>query len=500
MRLYLTFDVGTTAMKACVFDKEFNQKAFFTEEYELQTPERDLVEIDANIYWETFIRGIKSISNQGIDLADIVSVTITTQGETLILVDDTLNPVHNAIVWLDARAERQATRVKELFGRDNIYRYTGLNDITGATPLAKIVWIKDKKPELYEKTYKFLLLEDFLISKLTDRCVSEKSLLSSTGYFDINNATYWREVLEGLDIDVEKLPMIYPCGSIITEITLKAADETGLSKKTLVITGAMDQVASAIGAGNIEEGIITETTGTALVISATVDKPNYDNKSKLTVYRHYGDQFLYIPYCNTAGIVLKWFKDTFLKDITEEAQIKNCSVYDLINKIIEETDAGSNGIIALCHFSGKPLPRENYKAKGVFYDVGLDTTRADFIRAIFEGIACILEEFIAEFRATEIKVEHIYSLGGGSKSRIWNQIKASMCGVPVSNMNLVETTSLGAAILAMVAMQEYESVEEACKIAVKISETFYPRVEEHEIYKAVYEKYIDLYNALNPLF
>ena len=177
MKYYLSFDVGTTAMKCILFDGKFKEVAAENMEYDLKTAPNGIAELDANVYYDTFCKCTSQIVSK-FGAENIVSVAFTTQGETLIPIDSAGNPLCNAIVWLDTRAAECADYIKKNIDMRKFYSATGLPDIDGALPAAKVMWLKNNKPDLYENTYKFLLLEDYLIYRLTGLAVSERSLQS----------------------------------------------------------------------------------------------------------------------------------------------------------------------------------------------------------------------------------------------------------------------------------------------------------------------------------
>ncbi|MBE6563694.1 MAG: hypothetical protein E7655_00215 [Ruminococcaceae bacterium] len=502
MKSFLTFDVGTTAMKCVLFDESFNKTAFVSREYSLLTPAPDIVEIDPQVYWDTFVFCVKEIAKQvgEENMKRIAALTFTTQGETLIPVDTDLKAIRNAIVWIDARADKQGEAIKKAMPLKTFYARTGLSCVNGALPLAKLMWIKENEPEIYNRTYKFLLLEDYLIARLTGQTVSEKSLLSSTGWFDINEEAYLNDLLTACGIDKAKLPDILPCGQTVAHVSEEAAAETGLFTSTVVTTGAMDQVSSAVGAGNVEEGIVTETTGTALVIGATSSHADYDNPEMLTIYKHFDHGFLYMPFCNTAGIVLKWFKDNFLEELTAKAEQEGKSVYGLVDEYAEQAAPGSNGVILLPHFAGKGVPNEIENACGVLYGLTLATKKSDVTRAVLEGVGYMLHEVLLSLEKAGVPVSEVRSLGGGSYSRLWGQIKADICQKTFIRMNEAESTSLGAAILGYCAVTDGADVKTVASNQAGKKASFSPNGKNQVLYAASYSKYLSLYEALKQEF
>lgn len=503
MDYFLTFDIGTTSVKTCVFDESLKMRGHANDEYLLIADKPGFVELRPETYWQAIQNGAKeAIRRAGIDPKDIASISVATQGETFIPIDRTGAALRNAIVWLDERAGEQAARLSESFAPARYYRETGLPELNGYTPVAKLVWLRENEPDVYDKTWKFLLLEDYILFRLTGLCVTEKALACSTGWFRFSSDGYWDEMLETAGIGADKLPELLECGTILPAGLLPEAQKAlGLSARVKVVTGAMDQTAGAVGAGNVVPGLITETTGTALCIVATLDRPDLDDPSRVTVYRHIRrGLFVMIPVSMTAGMFLKWFKDNFCELESQQAERDGRSVYALFDEIVAKTDPGANGLIAYPYLNGSLQPNNNPAARGVFFGAGLDTKKAHFLRAIFESIAFLLRENIELVeRVNGIDVTEIRSLGGGSKSDVWRQIKADVMQTPIGALAESECTSLGAAILAAVALGYYPDVASAAS-ANHVVDWKQPNASLAALYDAAYAKYAALYPRLEPLF
>ena len=502
MEYIITLDVGTTAMKACLFDCNLNLLASSNKEYNLYTPHPNIVELDPEQYWE----GAKSSIRELLDEYHIISgkvevITITTQGDTLIPVNNRGEALYNAIVWLDNRAVQETAIIRDIVPDMDFYRTTGLSEVNPACPVAKVLWFKRNKPEVYRQTHKFLLLEDFIIYRLTGRIVTNQGLVTSTGYYDINNDVYWHKLLDLIGIDKNLFPEVLPCGYKVGMLKEEISSELGLDANTMISTGAMDQVASAIGAGNIEPGIITETTGTALVLAVTTDKPDYDHPSRVTIYKHYTkDRYIILPYCATAGIILKWFKDKFCDKEIEHCGCNNTSIYQYLDELAKGVEPGANGIILLPYFAGAILPEMNAYAKGVFYGVGLDSQKSDFVRAILESVGYMLREYIETIEKMGLNVSEIRSIGGASKSSLWNSIKADITGKNIVVLENEESTSLGAAMLGAVSIGLYDNIEDICQQVIRRKQIHEPNPAHKETYNQGYRKYVQLYPCLKNIF
>lgn len=276
----------------------------------------------------------------------------------------------------------------------------------------------------------------------------------------------------------------------------------GLSPEAVVITAAMDQTAAAVGAGNLMPGIVTETTGTAMCIGATADQPDMHHPARINVYRHiYPGKYLLLPVCMTAGMVFKWFKDAFCQEEARQAAETGVSVYDLLGAQAASAVPGANGLTLLPYFTGVIQPDNDPNARGVFFGVGLDTGKPEFVRAIFEGIAYMLRENLALIEAVDgQKVTGVRSLGGGSKSQIWRQIKADVCGVDISAMTETECTSLGAAILAAVALGYYPDAASAARVGNALASTLAPEADKKALYDQGFARYQRIWKQCRPIF
>jgi xylulokinase len=498
----LGIDAGTTAFKAVLFDQNGKEIATAAHEYELNYHGADRVELDAEKYWEACKMVIRIIlSKWPGQVADIKALAIASQGETLIPVDREGRPLRQAIVWLDNRAGHAAGTLKAEFGVDHAFKITGQPDIVPTWPAAKILWIRENEPDVFKKAHKYLLLEDYLIFRLTHEFVAEGSLLSSTLMFDIHHGQWWDEMLKFIGISAGQLPEIRNSGQIVSELTDQAAQETGLSKSTLVVTGALDQAASTIGAGNTGFGLMTESTGSTLAICANISQPVFDPQRRIPCHFHAipGAYFL-LPWCQTAGMVYKWFRNEFYHNLKDLHNSDVSALYPFMDEDAARIPPGCDGLLMLPHLAGAFTPESNPQARGVYFGISLQTTRAHFIRAILESVAFMLKRNIGLLEELGTPVTEIRSIGGGAKSLLWNQIKADVCQKPVVTVQTAETTSLGAAMLAGWALKIHVNLEAAAAKMIHLPGRTEPNPHLAAIYTTGYEKYIHLYQALEPLF
>jgi len=498
--MYFTFDVGTTSVKMALYDEKGILKNKVIKEYSLSTPNIDWYEVDPEVYWNAVMKGFKEIlKNSEINSKLITTVSGCSQGETVILLDKQDKPVRPAIVWIDNRARDEVNELKKIVSEDEFYKTTGLVNMEPTWSIFKLLWIKRNEPEIFNAIDKIFLVEDYIIYRLTGRYVSSCSILTSTGFIDIHNKKYWDKIIDYAGLK-EKLPIIVEEGSIIGNIKKGVANDIGIDSNVKVIKGSMDQTTSAIGSGNISPGIITETTGTALVVAVTVKNAVYNQDVKLPFQKHVvNDQYLLLPYAQTAGIVYKWFRDEFAKDLLDKYENGEV-VYDVLNKFVKSIQPGSDGLLLLPFFAGASFPENDSHAKGVFYGITLKHTRAHFIRAIMESIGYMLKNIIAYVQDYGIDIEEIHSMGGGARSDVWLQIKSDICGIKFIRMKEEETSTLGAAIIAAVSVGDYSSFEDAVNNMVKKSKSFNPDMDNFKLYKRNFSLYKELYSSLKELF
>jgi len=461
----LGIDIGTTSVKTAVFDDVLNEKKRTTVDYTLES-KGDMVEFDAENYWNIVSAEIENAKAElGVD-----ALSIDTQCETLILTDEFGNPVRKTIVWLDNRATEEAKIIEEHFGRQKVYEVTGQPEVTATWPACKLLWVKRNEPEVWAKTKMIFLLEDYILYKLTGKFVTEKTLQSSTIYFDIKNGTYWKEMLDFIGVSEAMLPELYESGKYIGEY-----------KDIKVISGAMDQVAGAIGAGVVKPGIVSEMTGTTMVIflpSETI--PEYNPESIVPCHYNYDGRYCLLSWSPTAGMALKWLKNTFFEDMS----------FKDLDDLAENVPAGSDGVTFLPYLCGSTMPKYNPNARGSFTGITTEHTKAHFIRAVMESVSCMLK---SNLDYLGVEISEIRAMGGGASSPLWCQMKADMTGKTLVTLKKSETACLGSAILAGVGAGVFKSVEDACK-NIELNKEYKP---ENTDYSECYERYQEYDKILN---
>lgn len=487
-------DLGTTGVRTFIFDLSGTVISSDYQEWESIYPAPAHVEQDANAWWTALKLTIEAaIKKSGIDKSEIVSLSITNQRETIVPVDKEGNPLHNALVWQDRRTTKQVEFIKEKVGEDKIYKTTGLT-IDPYFSATKILWFKDEKPAIYEKTHKFLLVSDFILHKLTGKFCTDFSNASRTMLFDINNLRYSDEIASLLELDLDKMPEAVESGVDIGEIT---TDETSFDKQTLVITGAGDQQSAALGVGVVSPGDVKCTTGTGSFILAYVNEPKFDPKRRALCTIHA------VPgsYCVessifTSGAALRWFRDQVGYEECARAEEEGKDPYDLMTKQAEESSIGSNGLVFIPHLVGAGAPHWNPYAKGVLFGLSLGHQRKDIYRAVLEGVAFEVRKNIEVFKDLGLEPKELKLTGGGSRSDLWNQIYADVLNITCVRNEIEEATSLGAAILAASGAGCFTDISKAAENLCKVDKKWFPNKENKTKYDALYSFSLDLYETL----
>ena len=500
MPYLLAIDAGTTSVKAGIFAPDGRCLGLRRQEYQLDAPSADRAQLDPEVYWQSCVQTVReALERSGIEADQIEAVAVSSQGETIITLDAMGRAIYPALVWLDNRAVDQAASLARMFGK-TVYSRTGIPEIIPTWPACKISWIRENEPDVFARAAKFVLVQDYLIYRLTGRIVTDGSISCTTLNYDLPNDCWWQDIQEAIGITSAHLPEIVPPGTTVGTVSPEAASRLGLSSTTRVVTGGMDQSVGAIGAGNYSPGIVSETTGAALTVQATILDPLIDKSETVPVYAHsVPGRYLFCPVVPTAGMAFKWFRDAFFQDEVARAQVDHVDAYDRLTQLAASVPAGSDGLVMLPHLMGAFSPEPNPLARGSFTGFTLAHTRAHFVRALLESVAFVLRQNIESIERTGMVIHEIRSTGGGARSALWNQIKADVCNRPIVTLANEDTALLGDAILAGVASGIFQSIEEGCNLMVAVKETVQPGADAKS-YSDAYHRYCELDRQLTGYF
>jgi len=484
----LTLDLGTTNIKTCIYNAVMNEIHSISLPVHYST-DRDFVEFDLQDFWDTCKKSIKTVIDEsGVDKKHITALSLTGQAESLVVLGGDGVPLRNGISWMDNRAVVECDMLKKRLSLDAGYRVTGQPDIIPTWPITKILWLKKNEKETFDKAETYLLIKDFIIFKLTGKLLSEYTVYNFSYYLDIQSKSYWDEVLDFAGVLNTQLPELLEPGSSAGTLLQETAKELGFSDTVRVNVGALDHFAGMIGSGNVQEGLISETTGTVLAIATLSDVPIMNEFRVPCQYSALKDRYVLMPVCESGGVCLEWFKRNFYPGHTFNDL--NREVAELMDKLPE--------VIFLPYITGTNAPEYDSHAKGVFYGLSLHHTRADLARAVMEGVAYLLKKNVEHLEKMLGPVNRLISLGGASKSDIWNRIKADVTGKEILIPEPEEATSLGAGILAAVDLGLYPTVEDAVGKCVRVKNAYEPKYKKY--YVIGYKRFLQIYDRLIPVF
>jgi xylulokinase len=498
--MYLTFDIGTTSVKVVLYARDGRPVRKVIRNYTLTSPAVNWYEADPDVYWDSVVVGTREILAAGeVNPREICTISGCSQGETVIFIGANGRPVRPALVWLDLRARAESDELAALATRDELYWVTGQSDFDPTWSAAKVLWVKKNEPDVFLKTTRFLLVEDYITWRLTGRACSTPNLLSSSLFVDVHAHRYWNRFVDYLGI-ADRLPELLEPGDLVGTLSKSAADELGLERRTLVVKGAMDQATSTLGAGNILPGIVTETTGSVMGIGVTAARFEPGHASRLPYQPHVlPGAILYLPYVQTAGSAYKWWRDRFCQEEVRQAGDLEAA-YDLMNALAAKAPPGSDGMVFLPFLAGAGQPENDPNARGVFYGLTLMHGKGHCARAIMESIAYLLKKILADFTRAGVEMNEVRSMGGGARSDLWLQIKADVTGLPIVRMEEEETSTLGAAILASVRCGDHPDIATAAAAMVRLGRRFEPDLKSAPVYDRSFALYNELYQTLAPVF
>ena len=497
-QLLLGLDLGISNAKAALFDTGGVLVDCEADEY-LILPQGPKVEADPETYWRPISASIrKLLAKWGGNPDQIRAVSVASHTETVIPLDRSGQPVRPALVWMDTRSQKEADELRSEIGLARVLQVSGQPDINPIWPITKFRWMAKNEPDELLRTATFLLPEEYLLYRLCGRFVAEQTEWSSSLVLDIRNKKWSDEMLEFAGISASQLPELCAPGTLLGKISAACAQETGLSRGTSVVAGAIDQVAAALAAGNIRPGVVTESTGSVLALLATTSEPVLNEEARIPCHIHaLPDTYCLLPWNPSGGLVFKWFKDAFVSPKDKSAADNE---YAQLTEEAETIAPGSNGLILLPHLQGALFPEYNDAARGVFFGVTLAHTRAHFVRSIMEAVGFLIRRDLEGLVRLGVGAQEIRVLGGGARSRLWSQMKADICNVRVIVPVEPEAAALGAAILAAVGSNVYPDIPSAVQAMSKIKDSIEPNPANAEVYDAAFRLYVSLYDAVKDLY
>lgn len=503
MDYLLGIDVGSTSMKALIFDLDGNN--VFNGSHPTisiaQNPEQPNWQVfDPEHIWD----GISSAIKQAVDQLDqndrIIAAAVTGLGVDAVPLDAEGEPVYPFINWLCNRTTPQYERWLEEVGLEKTMRITGWQPFVWNT-VFRIQWLRENEPEIFRTVKKWLVIEDYVNYKLTGKMNTDYTNASPTLLFDQNSLDWSDELLAIAGIDRDLLPKPQPSGSFVGEVIASAAEKTGLKPGTPIFLGGHDYLVGTLAAGVIKPGMLLDVTGTWELVITPTDSLKYSDKVRefgLTVESHSAPGMYSMWAGGTSASMLEWYKEQIGSAAQHEDKDNNVWIR-LMNEAAE-SPVGANGVMFLPHFNGSSSPTLDPRSLGAFVGLSDFTKRTDLIRAIIEGLDYAFLDMLKALEfGSGLNFEGITAVGGGTRNEFWMQNKADVAGIPVATMMIEEATALGAAMLAGVGVGVYDNLEEAVKRVIKPGKTYEPNLNLTKVYTENFEIYKELYPALRKV-
>ncbi len=477
--MILGIDIGTSASKVAVFNSDGQAIAQSAHEYPTYYPHSGWAEQNPDDWWEAACAGIADVLRH-VDASQIKAIGIAGQGWSAIPIDRDGRCLYRTPLWFDTRAHEICRDIKEKIGFEKIFSVAG-NDFLPSYTTPKMLWLKERHPDIFKKTFMFLQSNSFIAMKLTGAVSQDLCSAYGLHFFDIKRLDYDRQLAEQLELSADMVPEICACHDIIGEVTREAASLTGLRAGTPVVAGGLDAACGALGAGVYRKGETQEQGGTAGGMSICVDSAL--SHPRLILSTHVvPDLWLLQGGTVGGGGCIKWFA----------RELGGGKSYSELDNEAAAIAPGSDGLIFLPYMAGERSPIWNPDAKGVFYGLDFRKTRGHIYRSVLEGVAFSLQHNLITARHAGAEVDLLLSIGGGANSRVWTQIKADVTGKVIEVSSSDNATARGAAILAGVGTGVYPGFEEAVMTTVKTTKRYFPNEKNHRIYKECMERYLEL--------
>jgi xylulokinase len=499
---FLGIDIGTSGTKTLAINAKGKILASNTQEYPCYTPKPLWSEQDPEDWWNAVVKSVKNVVRKArLKPADVKGIGLSGQMHGSVFLDKNDKVIRKAILWNDQRTIAECAEIEQAVGgRENLIRLVANPAMTGFTA-PKILWLRNKEPHHFEKLRKVLLPKDEIRRRLTGEYATEVSDASGMLLLDVTKRNWSLELLHALKLDRELFGTVYESEDVTGTLTSEAAKRLGLTTDCIVVGGAGDCAAGAIGNGIVNEGVLSTSIGTSGVMFVYSDKVKIDPLGRVHTFCHaVRDKWHLMGVNLSSGGSLQWFRNAFCAELMAEAKKKKTDVYDLLTAEAKKTPPGSEGLFFLPYLSGERTPHADPFARGCFVGLTLTHQRGHLIRSILEGVTYSMRDSLEIFQGLEIPVKQIRASGGGSKSPFWRQIQADVFGQRVVTVNSEEGPAFGVALLAAVGTGTFKNIQEACKATIKVVKETKPNTKAQKIYDTAMPIYQRLYCSLKDEF
>ena len=488
MNLYIGIDLGTSAMKLLLMDEAGNIKNVVSKEYPLEFPQPGWSQQAPEDWRKALMEGVPELL-EGFDGAAVVGIGCGGQMHGLVILDEADNVIRPAILWNDGRTAKQVDYLNNEITKEKLSRLTANIAFAGFTA-PKILWIKENEPENFEKIAKIMLPKDYVNYILTGVHACDYSDASGMLLLDVENKCWSKEMLEICGVSESQMPQLFESYAPIGTVKPEMAKALGLRETVKVAAGAGDNAAAAVGTGVVGEGGCNISLGTSGTVFISSKSFGVDKFNALHAFAHADGGYHLMGCMLSAASCNKWL----LEDIL------GTSDYAAEQAAIKEENLGENHTYFLPYLMGERSPINDTNARGTFIGMTMDTTRADLVQAVLEGVAFAIRDSVEVARSLGVTINSSKICGGGAKSALWKRIMANVLNVTLEVPVSEQGPGMGGAMLAMVACGAYESVQQVCDKFVQVASEVEPEAALVAKYEARYQQFKKIYPSCKALF
>lgn len=496
MSVFLGIDIGTASTKTLAVDETGKILAEAVAEYPLHTPKPGWTEQNPDDWWNAVVKTVKAaVAEAGLKPADVKAIGLSGQMHGSVFLDKQGQVIRPALLWNDNRTVAECREITERAGgRERLIEMVANPALTGFTA-PKILWLRNHEPRNFDRLAKVLLPKDDVRRRLTGEFATEVSDASGMLLLDVKARDWSKELLGKLELDPGLFGKVYESADVTGTLTAAAAEELGLSTACLVVGGAGDCAAGAVGNGIVREGVLSTSLGTSGVMFVHSEQPAVDPLGRLHTFCHAvrGKWHMMGVNLSAAGC-LQWFRNALCRADMQLAEQRRVDVYDLLLQEAAAVPAGSEGLYFLPYLSGERTPHADPLARGCFVGLGLTHGRGHLLRAVLEGVTYNLRESLEIIRGLDVPVHEIRVGGGGSKGPLWRRIQAEVFGQEVVRTNAEQGAAYGVALLAAVGGGAFADIAEACGATIHVAE----RIPCDAASRAAYDRAFPVYKSLYP--
>ena len=448
------------------------------------------VEQDPVEWWDKAVEVIRKTLEDYEIRKRVAYLTVTASSSCLVPVDREGNPLHRAIMVSDKRALEQAEAISGMKEFCRCHAETGMSSDPYLL-LPKILWLKERLPEIFGRTHRFLSANAFLIHRLTGRYVTD-TFDAEKYFYNTETNCHAAELLDRLGIAPTLLPEVLPCGAEVGTVEKRFAQALDISAHTKVVLASYDAICAFFGSGAFEDGEACDVSGTVTSFRVNTTRRVVDPAARLFTQK-YVDKGIYIlgGSNNLGGGLIEWTKQCFFNDERHP--------YEVMEKEAVESPLGAKGLICLPYLMGERAPLWDVNARGVFFGLERHHRRGDMAKAIFESTGFSLLSIQKIIEELGVDVRRVRVSGGLARIKHICQLKADITGKEICVLDEFESTALGAFILAMVGQKVFDSFADASRL-VTIREIILPNAGRHARYAKIYAMFLSLYQRLKESF